>query len=199
MVGGELDRVEDRRRALAVEQADPNPARADVDPHQVRSLGHRRSLPPEGWAPHAARADDRHGRFGATPLFYADRACARHIDRTFGTLGTVNGERGTVTADPTGHELNIGERIEYTREQLPSEQRELYEHALRQATERALTSGDYGPLGDVVEQWYRAAFIEHHGGEDWQRTRSLIEEGHWDDLAPGPARDADEVIQELLH
>jgi hypothetical protein len=33
MVGGELDRVEDRRRALAVEQADPNPARADVDPH----------------------------------------------------------------------------------------------------------------------------------------------------------------------
>jgi hypothetical protein len=51
----------------------------------------------------------------------------------------------------------------------------------------------------VVEQWYRAAFIEHHGGEDWQRTRQLIEQGRWDELAPSPARNADEVIQELLH
>ena len=104
-----------------------------------------------------------------------------------------------MTADPTGHELTIGQRVEFTREHLPSKQREPYEQALRVSTERALTSGDYGPLSDVVEQWYRAAFIEHHGGEDWQRTRSLIEEGRWDDLAPDPARDADEVIQELLH
>jgi hypothetical protein len=103
-----------------------------------------------------------------------------------------------VTADPTGHELTIGERIEYTRDHLRSEQRQLYEHALREATERALISGDYGPLGDVVVQWHRAAFIEHHGGEDWQRTRRLIEEGRWDELAPGPARDVDEVVQELL-
>jgi hypothetical protein len=125
-------------------------------------------------------------------------ACARHIDRTFGTLDRENGERGTVTADPTGHELTIGERIEYTRGHLPSEQREPYENALREATQRALVSGDYGPLGDVVEQWYRAAFIEHHGGEAWERTRRLIEQGHWDDLAPGPGRDVDEVIQELL-
>ena len=71
--------------------------------------------------------------------------------------------------------------------------------ALHEATERALASRDDGPLGDVVEQWYRAAFIEHHGGEDWQRTRQLIEQGRWDELAPSPARNADKVIQELLH
>jgi hypothetical protein len=104
-----------------------------------------------------------------------------------------------VPAAPNGHELTIGERVEYTREHLPSEQRELYEQALHEATERALASRDYGPLGDVVEQWCRAAFIEHHGGEDWQRTRQLIEQGRWDELAPSPARNADEVIQELLH
>lgn len=104
-----------------------------------------------------------------------------------------------MTAEPTGHELTIGERVEYTREHLPGEQREVYEQALREATERALASGDYGPLGGVVEQWYRAAFIEHHGDAEWQRTRRLIEQGRWDELAPGPARDADEVIQELLH
>jgi hypothetical protein len=104
-----------------------------------------------------------------------------------------------VTAEPTGHELTIGERVEYAREHLPSEQRELYEQALREATEQALASGDYSLLGDVVEQWYRAAFIEHHGGEDWQRTRRLVDQGRWDELAPSPARDVDEVIQELLH
>ena len=104
-----------------------------------------------------------------------------------------------MTADPTDHAPTIGERVEYTREHLPSEQRELYEHALREATEQALASGNYGPFGDVVEQWYRAAFIEHHGGKEWQRTSRLIEQGRWDDLAPGTARDVDEVIQELLH
>jgi hypothetical protein len=104
-----------------------------------------------------------------------------------------------VTAEPNGQELTIGERVEYSREHLPSEQRELYEQALHEATERALASGDYGPLGDVVERWYRAAFIEHHGGEDWQRSRRLIEQGRWDDLAPGPARNVDEVVQELLN
>jgi Family of unknown function (DUF6247) len=103
-----------------------------------------------------------------------------------------------VTAEPTGHELTIGERVEYAREHLPTEQREPYEQALREATEQALATGDYRRLGDVVEQWYRSAFIEHRGTEAWQRMRHLIEQGRWDELAPGPARDVDEVIQELL-
>ena len=103
-----------------------------------------------------------------------------------------------MTADPTGPELTLGERIDYTREHLPTEQREPYENDLRDATRVALASGHYGALGDVIEQWYRAAYIEQHGGEDWQQTRRLIEQGRWDDLASDPARDADEVVQELL-
>jgi hypothetical protein len=102
------------------------------------------------------------------------------------------------TAEPTGHEPTIGERVAYTREHLPTDQRDRYEDALREATEQALRSGDYGPLGDVIEQWWRAARLEHHGGEGWQRQKRLIEEGRWDALFPGPGRDVDEVIEELL-
>jgi hypothetical protein len=103
-----------------------------------------------------------------------------------------------VTADPTGQALTIGERVDYTRAHLPAEWRDPYETALREATTRALNDGDYGPLGDVIEQWWRAAHLEHHGGKSWQRQRRLIEEGRWDELFPGPGRDVDEVIEELL-
>jgi len=103
-----------------------------------------------------------------------------------------------VTADATGQELNIGERVNYTRAHLPPEQREPYEQALREATERALATGDYGPLGEVVERWWRAARLEDHGGPSWQRQKHLAEEGSWDELFPGPGRDVDEVVEELL-
>jgi uncharacterized protein (DUF2336 family) len=43
--------------------------------------------------------------------------------------------------------------------------------------ERALATGDYGPLGEVVERWWRAARLEDHGGESWQRQKHLAEEG----------------------
>ena len=103
-----------------------------------------------------------------------------------------------MTADAAGHQPTSGERVDYAREHLPAEQREPYEHALREATERALATGDYGPLGDVVERWYRAASLEDRGGESWQRQKRLIQEGRWEELFPGPGRDAAEVIGELL-
>ena len=103
-----------------------------------------------------------------------------------------------MTAEPTGHEPTLAERVDYTRAHLPADWRQGYETALREATERALDSGDYGPLDDVVEQWWRAARLEHHGGEGWQRQRRLIEQGRWDELFPGPGRDVDEVVEELL-
>jgi hypothetical protein len=47
-----------------------------------------------------------------------------------------------VTADPAGQVLNIGEPVDYTRAHLPATQRERYEQELREATERALDTGD---------------------------------------------------------
>jgi hypothetical protein len=103
-----------------------------------------------------------------------------------------------VTADRAGQELNIGERVDYTRAHLPTTQRERYEQELREATERALATGDYGPLGDVVERWWRAARLEDRGASSWQGQKRLAEEGRWDELFPGPGRDVDEVVEELL-
>jgi len=103
-----------------------------------------------------------------------------------------------MTAEAHDREPTLAERVDYTRQHVPPEQREAYETALREATRQALDSGDYGSLDEVVEQWYRAAFLEHHGGESWQRTQRLIKEGRWDELAPGPDRSFDEVIEELL-
>jgi hypothetical protein len=73
-----------------------------------------------------------------------------------------------VTADPAGQELNIGERVNYTRSHLAAEQRE------------------------------RAARLDDHGGPSWQQQKRLVEEGRWDELFPGPGRDVDEVVGELL-
>lgn len=103
-----------------------------------------------------------------------------------------------MTAEPTGRESTISKRVDYTRTHLPADWRGAYEAALREATERALATGDYGPLDDVVEQWWPAARLEHHGGESWQRQRRLIEQGRWEELFPGPGRDVDEVVEELL-
>ena len=103
-----------------------------------------------------------------------------------------------MTADPAGQELNIGERVDYTRAHLPATQRERYEQELREATERALATGDYRPLGDVAERWWRAARLEDRGGSSWQGQKRLAEEGRWDELFPGPGRDVDEVVEELL-
>jgi Family of unknown function (DUF6247) len=103
-----------------------------------------------------------------------------------------------VTGEPSHGELDLAERIQFTRASLPAEHRDAFETALRKATEQALRSGDYQPLTEVVEQWYGAALLERHGGESWQRQKRLIEQRRWDALAPGPGRPINEVIQELL-
>jgi Family of unknown function (DUF6247) len=103
-----------------------------------------------------------------------------------------------VTAELSSRAPTLADRVAYTRAHLPDEWRDAHEAALREATREALDSGDYGPLVDVVEQWWRAARLEHHGGEGWQRQKRLIVEGRWEELLPGPGREVDEVVEELL-
>jgi Family of unknown function (DUF6247) len=104
----------------------------------------------------------------------------------------------TVTAEPTGQVPTIAELVDYTRAHLPADQRDAYEQALRDAGRQVTDAGDVTALSEVVEQWWRAARLEHHGGESWQRQKRLIEQGRWDELFPGGGRDVDEVVKELL-
>jgi uncharacterized protein DUF6247 len=87
-----------------------------------------------------------------------------------------------VTAEPTGHEQTIAERVDYTRAYLPADQRDAYERALRTAGRQVADAGDVTALSEVVEQWWWAARLEHHGGEGWQRQQRLVAEGRWEEL-----------------
>jgi hypothetical protein len=104
---------------------------------------------------------------------------------------------GIGTAEPTGHEPTIAERVDYTRAQLPADQLDAYEQALRAAGRRVADAGDVTALSEVVEQWWWAARLEHHGGEGWQRQKRLIEEGRWEELlgSSGPV-DVDAMLRE---
>ena len=87
-----------------------------------------------------------------------------------------------MTAEPTGREPTIAERVDYTRAHLPADQLDAYDRALRAAGRQVADAGDVTALSEVVEQWWWAARPEHHGGEDWQRQKRLIEQGRWDEL-----------------
>jgi Family of unknown function (DUF6247) len=100
------------------------------------------------------------------------------------------------TAEPTGHEPTIAERVDYTRTHLPADQRDAYEAALRDAGRQVAEDGDVTALSEVVEQWWVAARLEHHGGEGWQRQKRLLVEGRWDELFPGPPVDVDVMLRE---
>ena len=102
-----------------------------------------------------------------------------------------------MTAEPTGHEPTIAERVDYTRAHLPADQLDAYEQALRVAGRRVADAGDVTALSEVVEQWWWAARLEHHGGKGWQRQKRLIEQGRWEELlgSSGPV-DVDAMLRE---
>jgi Family of unknown function (DUF6247) len=87
-----------------------------------------------------------------------------------------------VTAEPTGREPTIAERVEYTCAHLPADQLDAYEQALRAAGRQVADAGDVTGLSEVIEQWWWAARLEHHGGEGWRRQKRLIEQGRWEEL-----------------
>jgi Family of unknown function (DUF6247) len=94
----------------------------------------------------------------------------------------VAGGAQVVTAEPTGREPTLDKQVAYTRAHLPADWREGYEEALRAAGRRVADAGDVTALSEVVEQWWWAARLEHHGGEGWQRQKRLIEQGRWEEL-----------------
>lgn len=101
------------------------------------------------------------------------------------------------TAEPTGHDPTIAERVAYTRTHLPADQRDAYDEALRAAGRQVADTGDVTALSEVVEQWWWAARLEHHGGEGWQRQRRLIEQGRWAELvADSEPVDVDAMLRE---